>query len=423
MPLLEAIASAASLLISNFNARDISHTAWSFATLAVQDTPLLASLSSAAIRLISAFTLQGLSNSAWAFATLGCGHGPLLDSIASASIRRICADGAGDSPGAVASIIGLVQAFPEESPVGSELFDAAAAALQRRGEARDGEFMNPGEPSTMDGVTAAANKLPAPAEPHVFRDLQQLCFLWKPAGWTVTVTNKGNRGADSSAVEAPGPGTSAELQQWLASILGPRHPIALDAGVSHGLLHRLDRNTSGAMLWAKGYQGYYGALLQFSASRVRKVYVCLCQGHLPRPGRLLEAPLLEPPAGRAFARTAVAPEGKPARTSIASVAHVLCPRGGRFSLVEILLHTGRRHQIRAHLCHEGHRLAGDVAYGSEWLTWCQRVFLHACGLGLVCKEGPIRVDVPLPADLRDALRQLSPLDRRSRACLDRWLGS
>mmetsp|Transcript_71868 Transcript_71868/g.221996 ORF Transcript_71868/g.221996 Transcript_71868/m.221996 type:complete len:92 (-) Transcript_71868:38-313(-) len=80
------------------------------------------------------------------------------------------------------------------------------------------------------------------------------------------------------------------------------------------------------------------------------------------------------------------------------------------SLVKVRIHTGRLHQIRAHLAHCGHPLAGDGLYGAgAGPTWCPRIFLHCCDLRLDIGDGPLAVRSPLPIDLRNALDILAPL--------------
>merc|ERR1719277_175941 len=94
------------------------------------------------------------------------------------------------------------------------------------------------------------------------------------------------------------------------------------------------------------------------------------------------------------------------------------------SLVAVRLHTGRTHQIRAHLSVAGHPLLGDATYGGTTPPWCPRIFLHARHLALdTGKEGEdIDVEVPLPADLRRALLGgARPAETRSRSALECWL--
>eukprot|EP00435_Cladocopium_sp_Y103_P051942 s761_g16.t1 len=76
---------------------------------------------------------------------------------------------------------------------------------------------------------------------------------------------------------------------------------------------------------------------------------------------------------------------------------------------KVRLHTGRQHQIRAHLAFEGHPLVGDTAYGGD-AEWCSRTFLHSAQLALTAGR-PFQVTCPVPADLQDALMLLEILGR------------
>lgn len=110
-----------------------------------------------------------------------------------------------------------------------------------------------------------------------------------------------------------------------------------------------------------------------------------------------------------LAHTLVDEDGQQARTEICAVAHLYCKNGCSstcFSLVKVSLHTGRRHQIRAHMANEGCPLVGDVAYGGVAQEWCKRVFLHAHRLKLNLGGDMLDVCCPLPDDLQAALEAL-----------------
>lgn len=136
-----------------------------------------------------------------------------------------------------------------------------------------------------------------------------------------------------------------------------------------GIVHRLDRDTSGLMVIAKTDIAHrrLGALL--AARRVIRRYAALCWGHLDQSPTVIEAPLARHPRDRK--RVTVAAEGRASRTDAFVVA--------RLALVDLLrleLHTGRTHQIRVHLAHIGHPVVGDPVYGaggSRRMTGAQRV--------------------------------------------------
>lgn len=214
--------------------------------------------------------------------------------------------------------------------------------------------------------------------------------------------NSDDMGQWSGSEDSSVPGRN--IQDWVAENMGSACPVNMDFTAQHGLVHRLDRNTSGALLVAKTYRGYYMAQLRFVARRVRKEYLCLCHGFAIEPHQYLEAPLRwmqqEDGAMRSVPGTC---GGKSAKTEVLAVAHFVCPAGTGMSLVRVQLHTGRRHQIRAHLASTGHPLVGDRAYGGQVFPWCSRTFLHACRLGIDVGDGPLDVSVQLPQDLVAAL--------------------
>lgn len=252
-------------------------------------------------------------------------------------------------------------------------------------------------------------------EPCVLREAGGLCVVLKPPGWTVSVGNEdGGEALGAPARQRKAP--ERAMQDWLAGEYGGSCTIVHDNASSCGLLHRLDKQTSGALLWARDYGSYYAARLQFACRRVRKEYICLSIGSVSPKLHLLQAPLQERGDDRHAAEcTVCSPWGRPALTELASVGHVTSPEGSNMSLVQVRIHTGRRHQIRAHLTGEGHPLLGDSAYGGPCPAWGLRMFLHAQRLGLDAADGLLAVEVPLPGDLRAALGLLSAADGRARA--------
>ena len=174
------------------------------------------------------------------------------------------------------------------------------------------------------------------------------------------------------------------------------------------LVHRLDRETSGCLLLAKDPATLRDLHAQLREGRLHKRYLTLLHGALPAAEWVCEAPLLMRPDGRGERRAEVSPEGQTARSLFRTIS-----RHGDHSLVEVVLDTGRTHQIRAHAAYLGCPVAGDARYGdpsadeSLRRLGLGRLFLHADQLGFEC-EGRQRVDAPLPPELRrviDALAQ------------------
>jgi 23S rRNA pseudouridine1911/1915/1917 synthase len=123
-----------------------------------------------------------------------------------------------------------------------------------------------------------------------------------------------------------------------------------------GIVHRLDRDTSGLMVVAKTDLAHRRLGAAIAARRVRRTYAALAWGHFDASPAILDAPVARHPQDRK--RMAVTPGGRPARTDAVVVA--------RFEVAELLrleLQTGRTHQIRLHLEHAGHPIVGDPVYG------------------------------------------------------------
>jgi 23S rRNA pseudouridine1911/1915/1917 synthase len=181
-----------------------------------------------------------------------------------------------------------------------------------------------------------------------------------------------------------------------------------------GVVHRLDRHTSGLMVVAKTDLAHRRLGAAIAARRVRRTYAALTWGHLAASPTVIEAPIARHPVDRK--RMAVSPAGRRARTDAYLVA--------RFALVDLLrleLHSGRTHQIRVHLEHVGHPVVGDLVYaggGSRRVAGAARrdaealervtprQALHAAGLAFrhPATGEPLEFRAEWPADLAEALR-------------------
>lgn len=160
------------------------------------------------------------------------------------------------------------------------------------------------------------------------------------------------------------------------------------------LMQRLDRGTSGVIFFSKLSEMNVRLTRQFEKKRIRKRYLAICVGDFG------EARTIDAPIARIGAITfGVREEGKRAVTHIRPLA--AAPTG---SLLDIDLETGRTHQIRVHLAHIGHPLAGDWLYGTKDAV---RPMLHAAELEMThpLTGQPLRVAAPVPEDFRDELRR------------------
>jgi 23S rRNA pseudouridine1911/1915/1917 synthase len=178
------------------------------------------------------------------------------------------------------------------------------------------------------------------------------------------------------------------------------------AGVERpGIVHRLDRDTSGLLMVAKTDAAQTSLMAQLKARRVKKTYLALVQGGVQAAVGRIEAPIGRDPKNRM--RMAVMPDGRPSVTG-----YRVRERFAGWTLLELDLVTGRTHQIRVHLAALGHSVAGDPVYGTgtarrgpEGLT---RLFLHAWRLVFAAPATGdlVRLEAPLPAELEGVLQAL-----------------
>jgi 23S rRNA pseudouridine1911/1915/1917 synthase len=167
-----------------------------------------------------------------------------------------------------------------------------------------------------------------------------------------------------------------------------------------GIVHRLDKDTSGVILVAKNRVAQANLAAQFKARAVAKAYLVLVKGKLEPPSGAIEAAIGRDPRHRK--QMAVVSRGREARTTYRVVKYV-----GGYSLLEIEPETGRTHQIRVHLAAIGFPVVGDATYGvpSPHLA---RQFLHASKIGfrLPSTGEWVEFEAPLPEDLERALKEI-----------------
>ena len=178
------------------------------------------------------------------------------------------------------------------------------------------------------------------------------------------------------------------------------------AGVMRpGIVHRLDRDTSGLLIVARNDAAQAGLMAQLKARRVRKTYLALVQGSVAAAVGRIEARIGRDPKDRK--RMAVVPDGR-----LATTGYRVRERFRDWTLLELDLITGRTHQIRVHCAALGHPVAGDPVYGTgtsrRGPDGLERLFLHAWRLELVSPTSAklVRVEAPLPAALETVLAGL-----------------
>jgi 23S rRNA pseudouridine1911/1915/1917 synthase len=174
-----------------------------------------------------------------------------------------------------------------------------------------------------------------------------------------------------------------------------------NASLRPGIVHRLDKDTSGLIIVAKNRPAHENLSDQFKSRSVSKSYIVLVKGKLAPASGFIEAAIGRDPRHRQ--RMAVVSRGREARTEYRVLKYI-----GDYSLLEITPQTGRTHQIRVHLAAIGFPVVGDATYGvtSPHLS---RQFLHASRLGfnLPSTGKYVEFTSPLPPDLEKALKEIS----------------
>ena len=184
-----------------------------------------------------------------------------------------------------------------------------------------------------------------------------------------------------------------------------------EVGQRPGIVHRLDRDTSGLLVVARSAEARAVLQRQFKERSVEKAYLALVYGRLDPPRGTIEAPIGRDRRNRQ--RLAVVSGGRPSVTHYQAQQFLFNPHGARepYTLIEARPKTGRTHQIRVHLAHIGHPVVGDRLYGGRRRRGiaCPRQFLHACRLGFHRPSDGAWVvfESALPADLEGALDPLA----------------
>ena len=197
-----------------------------------------------------------------------------------------------------------------------------------------------------------------------------------------------------------------------------------------GIVHRLDKNTSGLIVVAKNDKAHLALGEMFSSRNIKKTYIALVQGAVERERGTINASVSRDPVHRT--RMTTQPSDN-ARTAVShwEVVKRFATRFGKFTLVRVRIETGRTHQIRVHMASIGHPVVGDTVYGGPGHLTDQvasqaaqsksarrnanperlrlgRNFLHAAKLEFLhpTTQKPLELEAPLPAELTDFLTRL-----------------
>ncbi len=288
----------------------------------------------------------------------------------------------------------LRREFPSESRT-------ALLRMIREGHVRvDGQVVKPSHVPRSGQRIAVIWPEPKRAEPaplqmalEVLYEDDALLVLNKPAG---LVVHPGAGHQEGTLVNA----LLHHCRGQLSGIGGVARP---------GIVHRLDRDTSGLMVVAKNDAGHIALSEQFAQRGVEKVYHAIVCGRLKPETGEIHAPIARHPSHRHMMTVSIG--GRPAVTSYATIESL-----AGATLVEARLHTGRTHQVRVHFKHIGFPLVGDVTYGKGPNSWlventgyvAGRQMLHARRLGFThpVNRRFLTFEAPWPPDFASAVEVL-----------------
>jgi 23S rRNA pseudouridine1911/1915/1917 synthase len=257
------------------------------------------------------------------------------------------------------------------------------------------------EPGQRVSVTVPPAREPSARPEAIALDIihedADIIVINKPAGMTVH--------------PAPGHERSTLVNAILAHCAGAGEGVALSGvgGVLRpGIVHRLDRDTSGVIVVVKNDEAHNALARQLRERSVEKTYLALIEG-TPKPAEgVIDAPIARDPKNRQ--RMAIVEGGRASQTAykvLERYGSQAPPPAPGYSLVEVRPKTGRTHQIRVHLAAIGHPIAGDRLYGKP-SKLVPRQFLHAARIAFTHPRTGERVEyaAELPADLGSLLAML-----------------
>jgi len=198
--------------------------------------------------------------------------------------------------------------------------------------------------------------------------------------------------------------TGSTVAHWLIE----KYPEIKDVGEKGrpGIVHRLDKGTSGVLITAKTQEAYKWLKEQFKGRQTKKIYWALVHGQIERPQGLIELPIGRSPRHRLRRTTQFTPTSKAALTEFKIIKQFK-----DYTLIEACPFTGRTHQIRVHLAAINHPVAGDATYITKPYRQknakVPRLFLHAKKLEIILPSGKKHdFETQLPRELESFLKEL-----------------
>ena len=238
----------------------------------------------------------------------------------------------------------------------AKLIETKRVSVNGQSQAKPGYKLRPDDEVTIEYDVAVEEHIPDIALEVLYED-NDCVVIYKPVG--ILTHSKGAYNPE------------ATVATWLRSRLQDME------GGRAGIVHRLDRATSGVMICAKSTEALSWLQKQFAQRRTKKTYLAVVKGSMSPEAAIIDMPIERNPKAPATFR--VGEQGKPAKTTYRTLVS-----GKTHSLVELKPETGRTHQLRVHLAHQGHPIVGDTFYGGQS---ADRLYLHAAELELTILAG------------------------------------
>jgi 23S rRNA pseudouridine1911/1915/1917 synthase len=266
---------------------------------------------------------------------------------------------------------------------GRVLVDGAGAKASHSLHAGQQIDVAPAEPPPLQ---AAAENLPI----EILYEDAAVIAIDKPAGLTVH--------AGAGALSGTLVNRLVHHFQSLSQVGGDLRP---------GIVHRLDKDTSGVLLVARNDAAHRNLAAQFAARTVEKLYLALVEGVVRADSGRITKPIARDPVRRTRMTAKVRTGAKITAGRTALTEYRVLERFKGFTFLEVRLGTGRTHQIRVHMADLGHRVAGDRLYGKASAA-TPRMFLHAWRIGFLSPASgeQVTVEAPLPEELEQWLELL-----------------
>ena len=275
----------------------------------------------------------------------------------------------------------LAGAFEDLSRARVQRLIEAGHARVNGAPARKAMSVSEGDALELEVPPTAHESVPTGLELPILYEDDAVCVIDKPAGLAVH--------------GAPGDTGPSVAAWWLEKLGGAAAAFDVERP---GIVHRLDKDTSGVLVLAKTPPAQAALSAAFEARTTKKTYLAIVEGVPDRPKAVIDAPIDRHPGDRT--RMAIVTRGRGART-----AYEMLHNDGRRALLEIHPETGRTHQIRVHLAAVGVPVADDAVYGKREPGG--RQLLHAYQLAIPHPAGgTLTVTAPIPPDMDRAMRAI-----------------